>query len=285
VVVSGEAMPDALASARHVTAFPYPESAARTLALAADRADWLRRPLGALPELESLDPAAARTAVEPGLAAGGRWLEPGEVNAVLAAYGIPIVTEHVAETVDDAVSAAGDVGYPVVVKAAAAGTHKTEAGGVALRLESEAAVREAAQRIGLPVLVQPMIVDAAEFLAGAVQDPVFGPLVAFGPGGVMAELIGGTGFRIAPLADVDVDELLNEGKAGELVRGFRGRPPVDAAALGDLLLRLARLAADLPEIAELDLNPVLAKADGGCVAVDARIRVARPTGRERVKSW
>jgi acetate---CoA ligase (ADP-forming) len=285
VVVSGEATPDALASARHVTTFPYPESAARTLALAADRADWLRRPLGIAPELDVPDAAAARAMIDSALAQGERWLEPSEVNAVLTAYGIPLVPEHVAETVDDAVSAAAELSYPVVVKAAGAGTHKTEAGGVALRLEDEASVREAAERIGPPVLVQPMIVDAAEFLAGAVQDPVFGPLVAFGPGGVMAELIGGTGFRIAPLADVDVDELLLEGKAGELVRGFRGRPPVDAAALGDLLLRLARLAADVPEIAELDLNPVLAKVDGGCVAVDARIRVARPAGRERLKSW
>jgi acyl-CoA synthetase (NDP forming) len=129
-----------------------------------------------------------------------------------------------------------------------------------------------------------MIVGAAELLAGVFQDPVFGPLVAFGPGGVMAELIGGTGFRIAPLTDVDARELVQEGKAGELVRGFRGRPAADADALADLLHRLGRLASDLPEVAELDLNPVLASADG-CVAVDARIRVARPADAARLKTW
>jgi acetate---CoA ligase (ADP-forming) len=284
VVLSAEGTPAALQDAPRVTAFPYPESAARTLALAADRADWLRRPLGVEAELDSLEPAAARSTVESALGGGERWLRPDEAHAVLAAYGIPLVPERVAETVDEAVTAARELGYPVVVKTAGAGAHKTELGGVALGLEDDAAVREAAERIGPPVLLQPMITGAVEFLAGAVQDPVFGPLVAFGPGGVMAELIGGTGFRIAPLTDVDVEELLDEGKAGELARGFRGRPAVDAGALSDLLLRLSQLAADLPEIAELDLNPVLASPDG-CVAVDARIRVARPVGIARVKSW
>ena len=100
----------------------------------------------------------------------------------------------------------------------------------------------------------------------------------------MAELIGGTGFRIAPLTDVDARELVEGGKAGELVRGFRGRPAVDRSALAGLLHRLARLAEDLPEIAELDLNPVLASGDG-CVAVDLRVRVAPPQRSERAKSW
>jgi hypothetical protein len=101
---------------------------------------------------------------------------------------------------------------------------------------------------------------------------------------VMAELIGGTGFRIAPLTDVDARELVEEGKAGELVRGFRGRPAIDSRAVTELLHRLARLAEDLPEIAELDLNPILASRDG-CVAVDTRIRVAPPRRPERAKSW
>jgi acyl-CoA synthetase (NDP forming) len=267
-----------------VTTFPYPESAARTLALAADRADWLRRPLGTVPELDRIDAAAARATVEEVLADGAGWLEPAQARAVLAAYGVPLVRERLKETVDEAIAAARELGYPVVVKTARAGAHKTELGGVALGLADEEAVRSAAERIGPPLLVQPMVSGAAEFLAGVVQDPVFGPLVAFGPGGVMAELIGGTSFRIAPLTDVDARELVEGGKAGELVRGFRGRPPVDRDALTDLLQRLARLAEDLPEIAELDLNPVLAGRDG-CVAVDARIRVAPAATRARAKSW
>jgi acetyl coenzyme A synthetase (ADP forming)-like protein len=284
VVLSAEGTPAALQAASRVTAFPYPESAARTLALAAERADWLRRPLGTEPQVGAVDAASARATVESALAERGRWLGPDEARTVLAAYGIPLVPERVAETVDDAVAAAHELGHPVVVKTARAGAHKTELGGVALGLDGDEAVREAAERIGPPLLIQPMVTGATEFLAGVVQDPVFGALVAFGPGGVMAELIGGTGFRIAPLTDVDAEELVHEGKAGELVRGFRGRPPVDAAALGDLLVRLARLAEDVPEIAELDLNPVLATADG-CVAVDARIRVAPAAGGDRLKSW
>jgi len=117
-----------------------------------------------------------------------------------------------------------------------------------------------------------------------VQDPVFGPLVAFGPGGVLAELIGEARFRLAPLTDWDAEELVHSGKAGRLVAGFRGAPPADEAALVDLLLRLSLLAHHLPELAELDLNPVLAQPDG-CLAVDARVRVAPPAQPRRTKSW
>ena len=113
---------------------------------------------------------------------------------------------------------------------------------------------------------------------------MFGPLVAFGPGGVLAELIGAAGFRIAPLTDVDAEELVRGGKAGRLVGGFRGAPPADAAALVDLVHRLSRLAEDLPEVAELDLNPVIA-GEKGCVAVDARIRVAAREQSRSLKSW
>ena len=129
-----------------------------------------------------------------------------------------------------------------------------------------------------------MISGGAELLAGIVQDPVFGPLVAFGPGGVFAELIGAAAFRIAPLTDVDANELVHEGKAGRLVAGFRGAPPADAPALVDLLHRLSLLAEDLPEVAELDLNPVIALPTG-CVAVDARVRLAPPALRPALKSW
>jgi acyl-CoA synthetase (NDP forming) len=186
--------------------------------------------------------------------------------------------------VDEAVEAAGELGLPVVLKTAAPGAHKTEQGGIALDLRDDEQVRAAAERIGPPLLVQPMISGGAELLAGIVQDPVFGPLVAFGPGGVFAELIGAAAFRIAPLTDVDASELVSEGKAGQLVSGFRGAPAADAAALADLLHRLSRLAEDLPEVAELDLNPVIALLEG-YVAVDARIRVAKPASRRALKSW
>jgi acyl-CoA synthetase (NDP forming) len=212
------------------------------------------------------------------------WLAPEATRALLDAYGIPLVPERVAGSPDEAVTAARELGFPAVVKTAAAGVHKTETGGVALDLGDEEAVKAAVERIGAPVIVQPFVRGGVELLAGVVQDPVFGPLVAFGPGGVMAELIGDAGFRIAPLTDVDAEELVLGGKTGRLVRGYRGAPPADTSALVDLVHRLARLAEDHPEVAELDLNPVIGLPDG-CFAVDARVRASARAHTRPLKSW
>jgi acyl-CoA synthetase (NDP forming) len=281
VVVSAEGTPAVLRlESSPVVPLPYPESAARALALALERTRWLTRPVGIEPPLPGIDVRAARDAA----AGPGRWLESDELRALLGAYGIPLVPERVAGSADEAVAAANELGFPAVVKTAAPGAHKTDVGGVALDLRDEAAVRAAVARIGLPGIVQPFLREGTELLAGAVQDPVFGPLVAFGPGGALAELIGEASFRLAPLSDVEAEELVRTGKAGRLVAGFRGAPAADVPALADLLLRLGRLAADLPEVAELDLNPVLA-GPHGCVAVDARVRVCVPAAPHRLKGW
>jgi acyl-CoA synthetase (NDP forming) len=206
------------------------------------------------------------------------------MRRLFAAYGIPFVAERTVATVDDTVRAADELGLPVVVKTALAGAHKTELGGVALDLRDLEAVREAAERIGPPLVVQQFVRGGIELLAGVVQDPTFGPLVAFGVGGTLAELVGDTGYVLAPVTDIDATELVTTGKAGRLVGGYRGAPAADAAALIELVQRLGRLAEDLPVIAELDLNPVLATSDG-CVAVDARVRVAPPPARRRTKRW
>jgi acetate---CoA ligase (ADP-forming) len=264
-----------------VASFGYPESAARALGLVADRAEWLRRPAGIVPGLAGIDGGTAKAVVD---GAGEGWLAPAKARALLEAYGIPLVAERTAANADEAVAAAEEIGYPVVVKTAAAGAHKTETGGVALDLEEEELVRAAVERIGTPVIVQRYLQGGTELLAGVVQDPVFGPLVAFGPGGVFAELIGDAAFRLAPLTDVDAEELVTGGKAGRLVAGFRGSPAADAGSLTDLVHRLGRLAEDVPEVSELDLNPVIAGPDG-CVAVDARVRLrSRPSDRA-LKSW
>jgi acetyl coenzyme A synthetase (ADP forming)-like protein len=287
--VRGEAdkpvVPVVLAAETPKGSFPYPESAARALGRAVERAEWLRRPAGTLPDVSGIDRAAGEAVVARALAGSADlWLEAPEVRELLEAYGIPIVPERVADGPDEAAEAARELGFPAVVKTAAAGAHKTETGGIALDLDDEAAVSEAARRIGGAVLVQPMVSGGAELLAGVVQDPVFGPLVAFGPGGIFAELIGDAGFRIAPLTDVDAEELVTSGKAGKLVGGFRGRPAADPAALTDLLHRLSRLGEDLSEVAELDLNPVIGLPDR-CVAVDARVRVTHPGRAQRLKTW
>jgi acetyl coenzyme A synthetase (ADP forming)-like protein len=286
VVVSADGTPESLREAGSpVATFAYPESAANALGIAAGRAEWLRRPTGTVPVVDGIDRETARRLIDATLAVTDDvWLDAAASRTLLSAYGVPLVPEQVVADAAGAIAAAHSLGLPVVLKTAAAGAHKTETGGVALNLETDDEIRSAAERIGGPLLVQPMIRGGTELLAGIVQDPVFGPLVAFGPGGVLAELIGDAGFRIAPLTDVDADELVHGGKAGRLVRGFRGATAADAPALRTLVHRLSQLAIDLPEVAELDLNPILA-LPSGCVAVDARIRLrARPEDRS-LKSW
>jgi acetyl coenzyme A synthetase (ADP forming)-like protein len=281
--LSAKGAPVSLQSVAQVPSFAYPEAAAKALARAVERGEWLRQPAGVVPELDC-DRDEAQAVVREAIAAGGGWLDADQTRSLLEGYGVPLVPERVAATKAEAVEAAHELGFPVVLKTAAAGAHKTEQGGIALDLGDEEAVLAAAERIGAPFLLQPFVRGGAELLAGAVQDPVFGPLVAFGPGGVLAELIGEAQFRLAPLTDRDADELVRSGKAGRLVAGFRGTPPADEHALVDLLLRLSRLAEELPEVVELDLNPVLALPDR-CLAVDARVRVAEHEPAHRFKSW
>ncbi|HTR33374.1 MAG TPA: GNAT family N-acetyltransferase [Gaiellaceae bacterium] len=277
VVMSAEGAP--------LGSFAYPESAVHALGLAVQRAQWLRRAEGVVPELDGIDATGARELVHELLAQSeDGWLDPDETRRLLGAYGLPLVPERRAETPDEAVAAAVELGLPAVVKTAVAGAHKTESGGVALDLRSEDEVRRAAERIGGPVIVQPFLSGGCELLAGVVQDPVFGPLVAFGPGGTLAELIGSARFALAPVTDVDVQLALTSGKAGRLVAGWRGSPPADTAAVADVLYRLSQLAVDLPEVAELDLNPILAGPDG-CVAVDARVRLQPVDQTTATKTW
>jgi acetate---CoA ligase (ADP-forming) len=279
-IISDGGTPEPLLTAP-VASFAYPESAARALGRAAERAEWLRRPQGRVRELDGID---AKRALSIAREAGDRWLSADEVRELLESYGVPVVPERAVASVGDAVAAANELGYPVVLKTAVAGAHKTDVGGVALDLRDEAAVREAADRIGAPLLVQPLVRGGVELLVGAVQDPVFGPLVALGPGGTLAELIGAASFRLAPLTDADADELVQTGKVARLLGGFRGAPAADTAAVTELLARIGQLVDDVPELVELDLNPVIAGPDG-CVAVDARIRVARQTASRPAKTW
>ena len=129
------------------------------------------------------------------------------------------------------------------------------------------------------VLVQPMLAGGVETIVGVVQEPVFGPLVVFGLGGVATEVLGDHTARLAPLTDTDAAQMISGVRAAPLLSGHRGSPAVDTAALADLLLRVSRLADDLPEVAELDLNPVIARPDGAHV-VDVRIRIAPAAPRD-----
>jgi acyl-CoA synthetase (NDP forming)/GNAT superfamily N-acetyltransferase len=265
-----------------VPTYAYPESAARALGHAATYQAWRARQRGHVPELSGLRTADARALITAFLAGcpEGGWLPPAAVSELLACYQIPLVPSRHALSEEQAVHAAAGFGGPVVLKAEAKGLiHKTEAGAVKLGLHGEqevrAAYRELAETFGpdlTGVLVQPMLTGGVEVLIGVVQEPVFGPLVVFGLGGVATEVLGDHAARLTPLTDTDADDLIHGVHAAPLLFGHRGTPPVDTAALTDMLLRVSRLADDLHEVAELDLNPVIATQDGSC-AVDARIRV------------
>jgi acyl-CoA synthetase (NDP forming) len=264
--------------------FAYPETAARVLGRIAERAEWLRRPIGRMQE-PAVDRAAAEAIVTEALAGDGDgWLDPDAVERLLGAYGIPTAAQRVAQTGSQALAAAESLGFPVVVKAGGAGVHKTERGGVVLDVRTPAELAAATTTVGFPAVIQPMVRGGVEVMAGAMQDPVFGPVVAFGMGGTMAELLGEIRFAPAPLTDVDADELVAAGKAGALLSGMRGAAPADSPALADLLRRLAQLAADFHQIVELDLNPVMARPNG-CLAVDARIRVEESAAPAALKTW
>jgi acyl-CoA synthetase (NDP forming) len=270
-----------------VPSYAYPEGAARALGHASAYRAWRGRQRGQVPDLPGLRTAEARAQITAFLHASpdGGWLPPAGVSDLLACYGIPVVPSVLAASGDEAARAAAELGGPVVLKAQAAGlVHKTEAGAVKLGLHGEqevhAAYRDLAATFGAGltgVVVQPMLTGGVEVLVGVVQEPVFGPLVVFGLGGVATEVLGDHAARLTPLTDTDTGELIHGVHAAPLLLGHRGTPPVDTAALAGILLRVSRLADELPEVTDIDLNPVIARHDG-VRAVDARIRVspARP---------
>jgi acetyl coenzyme A synthetase (ADP forming)-like protein len=264
--------------------FGSPEPAARALARAARYGTWRRTPPGTMPTFADCDTDAARRVIREHLSEDpdGGWLPPDAVAEVLSAVGVPIVRDHYTESAEGAAQAASALGFPVALKAAGADiVHKSDIGGVALDLAHPTAVADAyramAGRIGSTMtgaVVQQMAAAGVETIVGVVHDPLFGPLLMFGMGGTATELLGDRAFRILPVTDQDAAELVRTLRSSALLFGYRGAPSADTAALEALLQRVARLAAAVPEVAELDLNPVIASA-AGVVAVDARI-LARP---------
>jgi acetyl coenzyme A synthetase (ADP forming)-like protein len=266
-----------------VPAFASPEPAARALARAAAYAEWRRRPPGAVPELDGFDPDRAHAIVEAFLteATGGGWLPAERVDELLDAAGIPLVRAVSVASAEQAGQAAAAVGLPVALKAVGPDlVHKSDVGGVQLDLRSRAdvedAYRDMASSLGermTGAIVQQMARPGVETIVGVVQDPLFGPLVMFGLGGVATELLGDRAFRILPLTDLDAADLVRSLRASPLLFGYRGSAPVAVGALEQILQRVARLAERVAEVRELDLNPVIV-SDAGAVAVDCRVRVA-----------
>ncbi len=276
-----------------VPAYAFPENAVRALARIASYSEWRSQPPGLLWGFDDVRSEDAHEICRGAAAARGEdWLTDDEVRQVLHAFGLPLVDSVVADTADEAAAAAVVLGFPVVAKVRSPRVqHKAEIGGVLVNLQTADAVRRAfdditarAKAAGVwdvagGVLIQPMVTAGVETMIGVAADRLFGPLIGFGLGGIFVELMGDMRFRIAPLTDRDADELLHEIRGFPLLAGYRGRPAADVEALRDVLLRVSRLADDIPEIVELDLNPVIALPDGqGCRIVDARIKV-RPAAR------
>jgi len=265
-----------------VPAYAYPEGAAWALGRAARYSAWRSRPAGTMQEFAGTRPDDARALVDDflGRLPGGGWLSPAEADELLRCYGIPVVDSRYATDLAAALEAVKALGGHVALKADVPGlVHKTDAGAVELDLRGPAEVRRALGRLQgrfgdrlSGVLVQAMISGGIETIVGVVQEPVFGPLVVFGLGGIATEVLGDHAARLAPLTDADADDLIHDIRAAPLLLGHRGQPAVDTGALRDTLLRISRLADDLPQVTELDLNPVIARPDG-VFAVDARVRV------------
>ena len=238
-----------------------------------------------MPELPDVDTQRAHTIVDDHMRAhpDGGWLDPRTCAALLSCYGIPQIPWAWADTEEDAVLAADRLrGFDgrVVMKAHWPGlVHKTQQHAVHLDLRGDSQVRSAFRDLetrfaGLMtgVVVQPLAARGTELFAGVVQDEVFGPLVLFGLGGTATEVLADHAARLALLTDHDVHDLITSPRCASLLFGVHGSAPVDLEALEHLLLRLSRMAADLPQLAEADFNPVLA-APGQVTVLDARVRL------------
>jgi acetyl coenzyme A synthetase (ADP forming)-like protein len=276
-----------------VPCYAFPESAAHALARVTQYGEWRSRPLGSTPVLERFDGDTAKRIVAGALRRGGGWLTPDEVQALMAAIGVPAAAIQLLNDAEGAVAAAARLGFPVALKAIGPTMlHKTERQAVRLNLADEESVREAARDFErrfqgelAGLLVQQMVPGGVEMLVGALHDATFGPLVACGTGGVLVDLLGDTTFRLHPITVEDAAEMIDELKGVRLLRGYRGAPPADERALRDVLLRVSALIGECPEIHELDMNPVKVFESGACV-LDARVRVehaAAPTGTRRVE--
>lgn len=201
---------------------------------------------------------------------------------LLGTFGVPFPTERVVATADDAVAAAGEIGFPAVVKLGGdAIAHKTERGLVRLGLGSDDQVRAAAAALlaaattedgEVHLLVAPMLRATRELIAGLHDDPQFGMTVMLGVGGVLAEAVADVSFRLAPITPVDAEEMIDDLSLQSLLGAFRGEPPVDRTAVAEVLLALSRAAGARDDIAAADLNPLLV-VDGRPVAVDALVEV------------
>jgi acetyl coenzyme A synthetase (ADP forming)-like protein len=282
----------ALLHAASVPAFIFPESAVRALVGMSRYRRWLERPAGTVRTFDDVDSAKVREILSAAVRSGRTRLGEHDALSLLDAYGIPIVPSRPATSAEEAIGAAEAVGFPVVLKVMAPTvSHKSDVGGVIVGLQTAREVRGAYYEMrarlaehGVAsdqlegVLVQRMVTGGREAIIGTAFDPSFGPLVMFGLGGVYVEALGDVAFRIHPVNDLDAAEMIRQVKAYKLLEGVRGEKGVDVAALQEAIQRVSQLVGDHPQMAELDINPIVAFEPGKRpMALDARVVLSNET--------
>jgi acyl-CoA synthetase (NDP forming) len=263
--------------------YPFPEEAARALSLAARFGQWRTIPDEPPAVLEGIDRDRALAVIASALADGPGWMTAVGVADLLGCYGIPMVEMHIASSAREAGRQASKLGSPVALKAIASGVlHKSDAGAVRLNLKGDRAVTRAAEEMAASLemaghhatgfQVQAMAGAGVEMLVGVVQDQHFGPVLACGAGGTTTELLKDVAVRITPITRGEAGRMVRSLKTFPQLDGYRGAPRADVGALEDVLLRVSALVEAHPEIAEMDLNPLIVQP-AGALAVDARIRL------------
>jgi acyl-CoA synthetase (NDP forming)/N-acetylglutamate synthase-like GNAT family acetyltransferase len=290
VARGGAGAPIALAG-ESIPTYAFPESAARVLGKVAAYAEWRAGPQGIIPDFDDIDPASARKVCRGAIEErGAGWLSAEETRTVLAAMRLTLVPGGVARSAGEAAQLARNIGFPVVVKLASRRIlHRLERGWVHLNLADEAAVERAFEAIRRSVeagdgpgamegvLVQPMVGSNVEVMVSMLEDPSFGPIIAFGLGGIHVEVIADVSVRVTPLTDRAAAAMVREIRGYPLLEGYRGHPAADVESIHDVLLRVSRLVEEVPDIAELELGPIFVGPPGeGCRIGGSRIRVTLP---------
>ncbi|MEJ2453151.1 MAG: bifunctional acetate--CoA ligase family protein/GNAT family N-acetyltransferase [Candidatus Thiodiazotropha sp.] len=291
----------ALFAQHHIPSYATPEQAVRAFMHMVNyrrNQEMLIETPPSIPESFATDTAKARAIIEQALDESREVLSEPEAKAVLSAYGIPVVSTQLAQTADEAGALAAGLGGAVVLKVVSPQIiHKSDAGGVIMDLSGAASVRETAQAMArriaeaypqahiLGFSIQPMIrrPGAHELIIGATEDPQFGPTLLFGQGGTAVEVVKDRALALPPLNMRLAHEVIAQTRIYDLLRGYRGTPAANLDAIALTLIKVSQLLIDLPEIKDIDINPLLADAHG-VVALDARMRVARASeaGTERL---
>jgi acyl-CoA synthetase (NDP forming) len=261
-----------------VPCYDFPSTAARVLVSLSRYGEIRRRKTGEVKHFPDTDGGNVEAIIEKARKAGRTMLSAGDVNGILTAYGIPVADWRIAKNADEAEKAAQEIGFPVVVKTdSELIVHKSEMGGVAINLMDAEAVRQVVENMSnaykepdLKFLVQRYLPGGKEIIVGAKAEDDLGHLIMCGLGGIYVEVFKDVAFKLSPVTDAEAEEMLSSLKAAPLLKGVRGGKGVDQKRLAEIIQRVSQLVTDVPEIREMDLNPIIAY-EGGVFTVDARI--------------